>query len=102
MKNPIGKAKPMRGKSVHTNKHRASVYDLIDSVIKEANIILEVLDSRFIKKTRNFELEKKVKKLSKPLIYILNKSDLINQEEIEKNIELEDLKPRLFFSSKEG
>jgi hypothetical protein len=102
MANPIGKAKPMRGKSVHTNKHRPSVYSIIDSVIREANIILEILDSRFIEKTRNHELEKKVKSLHRPLIYILNKSDLINQEEIEKNIELEDLKPRLFFSSKEG
>ena len=102
MKNKFGKAKSGRGKSEHTNKHKLSVYSIIDSVIKEADIILEILDARFIEKTRNFELEKRIKILKKPLIYILNKSDLINQEEIEKNLELEDLKPRLFFSSKEG
>ncbi|MCX6749474.1 MAG: 50S ribosome-binding GTPase [Candidatus Pacearchaeota archaeon] len=102
MANPIGKAKPMRGKSVHTNKHKLSVHAIIDSVVREANIILEILDARFIEKTRNHELEKKVKKLHKPLIYVLNKSDLINQEETEKNIELQDLNPKLFFSSKQG
>lgn len=102
MRNKFGKAKPMRGKSVHMNKHRQSVSSIIDLVLKSSDIILEVLDSRFIEKTRNPELEKKVKRSGKPLIYVFNKADLVNLEDIEKNQELQDMNPRVFLSSKEG
>lgn len=100
MANPLGRAKKGRGKSENTNKHKSSVPSLIDHVINEADIIFEVLDSRFLEKTRNTEIEKRVKKLGKILVYIFNKSDLvdINKAKIEKDFG--ELKPNLFFSSK--
>lgn len=96
----LGKAKKTRGKSQHTNKHRSPIPLIIEKIIEEADIILEILDARFIEKTRNREIEKKVKKLKKTLIYVFNKSDLIDTNKIRNDFELENLKPYVFFSSK--
>lgn len=101
MVNQFGKSKKAKGKSPNTHKHKSYVFSIVNKVIEESDIILEVLDSRFIEKTRNFEVEKKVKKLGKIIIYIFNKSDLININKIKLDRELEELKPNLFFSSKE-
>jgi ribosome biogenesis GTPase A len=101
MANPIGKAKPGRGKSERTNKHAYSVPALVNKIIYEADIILEILDARFIEKTRIQEIEKKVKALGKTLIYVLNKSDLVDIAKVKANVELENLKPHLFFSYKD-
>ena len=99
MTNPLGKAKEGRNKPDYTNKHKTSVPSLIDQVISEADIILEVLDARFIEKTRNVELENKIKSLGKVLIYIFNKSDLVDINKIKLEEDYGDLKPSLFFSS---
>ncbi len=95
MKNKIGKAKKTRGKSPSTHKQYVPL--IIDKVIAEADIVLEVLDSRFIEKTRNPEMEKKIK----DIIYVFNKSDLVNINKIKLKVELDKLKPNVFFSSKE-
>lgn len=97
MANALGKAKKARGKPETTNKHRKSVPAIIERLIEDADIIIEVLDSRFISHTRNPELEKKVKSLKKILIYVLNKSDLVNKSKIKTK----QLEPHVFFSSKE-
>ena len=101
MANRLGRSKKTRGKSPNTHKHKSYVPSIINRVIEESDIILEVLDSRFIEKTRNFEIEKRVKRLGKVIIYVFNKSDLVNINKIKLKIELEKLKPNLFFSSKE-
>ena len=100
MVSSIGKAKPGRGQSERTNKHAYSVPALINKIIYEGDIILEVLDSRFIEKTRNPEIEKLVKSLGKKLIYILNKSDLVDVKQVKADVEIENLKPYVFFSYK--
>ena len=101
MVSSIGKAKLGRGQSERTNKHAYSVSALINKIIYEADIILEVLDSRFIEKTRNTEIEKLVKSLGKKLIYILNKSDLVDIRQVKANVEIAELKPHIFFSYKD-
>ena len=101
MKNKFGKAKTGRGKSKYTNKHKSPVPSIIEMVIREADLVLEVLDARFIEKTRNKGIEEEVKKQGKRLIYIFNKSDLVDIDRIKKEKELGELKPGLFFSSKE-
>ena len=60
-------------------------------VIKESDIILEVLDARMIEKTRNKELENKVKKADKKLLYVINKCDLAEVKT--------DLRPAVYVSS---
>ena len=99
MANPLGKAKEGRNKPDYTNKHKSSVPSLIDQVINEADVVLEILDARFIETTRNAEIENKVKSLGKILVYIFNKSDLVDIGKLKTQENFEELKPNLFFSS---
>jgi hypothetical protein len=62
-----------------------------------SDIILEVLDARFIKETRIPELEEMIKKQNKKIIYVLNKADLINIKKANKE-EIGSLNPKVFVS----
>jgi len=62
----------------------ASFWKIVNKVIREANVLLLVLDSRFVKETRHSEVESKVKKQGKKLIYVLNKCDLVDKSKLEK------------------
>ncbi|PIY60251.1 hypothetical protein COY95_02735, partial [Candidatus Woesearchaeota archaeon CG_4_10_14_0_8_um_filter_47_5] len=57
-----------------------SFWRVINQVIRDADVILEVLDARFVDETRNPEVERKVAEAQKPLIFVINKCDLIPQE----------------------
>jgi ribosome biogenesis GTPase A len=59
-----------------------SFWSVANQIIKESDVILEVLDARFIDETRNYEIEKKVRQLNKKIIYVINKSDLVPKEEL--------------------
>lgn len=63
----------------NAKKQKKKFPDFLRLVIQEADIILEVLDSRFIEETRNKEIEEFIKKKKKRIIYVLNKSDLIKK-----------------------
>jgi len=57
-------------------KQRPKYPELVRKMLYEADIILEVLDARFVADTRNIELEKDIIDSKKALIYVINKSDL--------------------------
>ncbi|MAG10884.1 hypothetical protein CMI44_01055 [Candidatus Pacearchaeota archaeon] len=84
-------------KSPKMRKQKEKYPEIIKRIILESDIILEILDARFIEKTRNKEIEKKIKGLNKKIIYVLNKSDLIRR--IDKK-ELSKVKPNLTISCK--
>jgi len=71
----------------------------VNKVIADSDIIILVLDARYIDDTRNKEVEDKVAKSGKPLIYALNKCDLSDQEYLE--IQRKKLKYAIFVSSTE-
>ena len=54
-----------------------SFWKVVNDVIFEADVIIEVLDARFPEETRNREIEQKLLRLHKKIIYVLNKSDLL-------------------------
>lgn len=87
-------------KSPSTNKHRIKFPKIVADVIRTSDIILEVLDARFIDKTRNLEVEGLVKKEGKKLIYVLNKADLIDINELKANYDVSNLGDYVFFSTK--
>ncbi|HIG94323.1 MAG: GTP-binding protein HSR1-related protein [archaeon GW2011_AR13] len=66
-------------------KQRQKYPDISHKIVTVSDIILEVLDARFIKETRNIELETEIKKQKKKLIYVLNKSDLVKTKKVPKN-----------------
>src|SRR3989344_3110019 len=55
-------------------KQKEKYPSLAKKIIQMSDIILEVLDSRFIKETRNIELEKQIISQGKKIIYVLVKS----------------------------
>jgi ribosome biogenesis GTPase A len=55
-------------------------WNVIHRVLRDADVLLIVLDARMISHTRNEEVEKKVLDTKKPYIYVINKSDLIDIE----------------------
>jgi len=71
----------------------------VNQVLREADIIIEVLDARFIEETRNREIEYKVRSGGKKILYVLNKCDLANIEELKEKAK--ELQPSVFISSKE-
>ncbi|MEK6928509.1 MAG: GTPase [Nanoarchaeota archaeon] len=93
----IGKNIP----SEQTNKHRKSVPTLAWEVVRVSDIILEVLDARYIEETRNKEIEKKIKEKGKKIIYVINKADLVNIKELLKSDRLKEIKPYVLLSCKE-
>lgn len=59
-------------------------WNMVNNVISDADILLIVLDSRMAQETRNLEIEKKVAASGKPLIYVLNKCDLVDKHILEQ------------------
>ena len=77
----------------------SSFWKHVNQVLKEAEIIIEVLDARFIEETRNKEIEKKIKNEGKRILYVINKCDLANVRDLEKV--KRGLRPSIFVSSKD-
>src|SRR3989344_4446071 len=61
-----------------------SFWAVVDGVIAEADILLEIIDARAVKDTRNVEIEDKVKQSGKTLIYVMNKCDLANKDKLDE------------------
>jgi len=87
-------------KSFGTNVHKEEFPDIARKVIETSDIILEIIDSRFIKESRNPEIEDFIRKTGKKLIYILNKADLVDIEQIKKDIQENNLRPYSILSCK--
>jgi ribosome biogenesis GTPase A len=54
------------------------------SLIKQSDLIIEVLDARHAEKTRNLQLEKMIKENGKKLLLVMNKADLVEKEKAEQ------------------
>ncbi|MBU0470707.1 MAG: 50S ribosome-binding GTPase [Nanoarchaeota archaeon] len=76
-----------------------SFWKHVNQVLKEAEIIIEVLDARSIEETRNKEIEKKIESEGKKILFVINKSDLVDLKKAEAIKKT--LKPSLFISSKD-
>ena len=59
-------------------------WDLVNEVIYKADVVLEILDARIIDETRNRSIEYRIGKLNKPIIYVINKCDLVKKEVLEQ------------------
>jgi len=69
-------------------------------VIAQSDIIMEVLDSRFWRETRNTEFEKEIKKQKKKIIFVMSKSDLVDRKKTIKDMGENNLYPFVFVSAK--
>ena len=87
------------GRLENIRKQKQEFPKVIEKLIKFSDIILEILDARFIQETRNIEIEKYIKNQGKGLIFVINKTDLISKNKINKK-DLNDFSPYVFVSSK--
>ena len=73
----------------------------IGQLVKEADIILEVVDARFVELTRNKAIEGKILSKGKKLIIAINKADLVDKDtlEIEKQRLAKNSRVRVVFVS---
>jgi len=72
------------GRLENIKKQKQEYPKVVEKLVNSSDIILEVLDARFIQDTRNTDLEKHIKKLGKSLIFVINKTDLISKTKIKK------------------
>jgi len=75
-------------------KEKSTFPELLKDTIENSDILLQILDARFINETRNHEVEKFIKSKNKKLIFILNKADLTSSIENKPS-------PYIIFSAKE-
>jgi len=62
-------------------------WDLIKRIITESDLVMEILDARLVELSRNEEVEKLVKEINRPIIFVVNKSDLVSKDSIKNQIE---------------
>jgi len=63
---------------------------VVNKVIENSDIVLEILDARFIEQTRNRTAEYKIKNTNKILIHVINKCDYVQKgylDETKKKLE---------------
>lgn len=63
----------------------------MEQIIRESDIVLEILDARLIDLSRNTKLEEIIKKIDRPRIFVINKMDLIT-DRTKLDIEADKLK----------
>jgi ribosome biogenesis GTPase A len=56
----------------------------IMELIKQSDLVIEVLDARHPEKTRNIALEKMTEEMGKKLLMVMNKADLVEKKEAEE------------------
>ena len=84
------------GRIANIRKQRKKFPKIVREVIDSTDIIIEVIDARFIDETRNEELEEYIKASGKKIIYAFNKADLIDHKNFKSN-----LKPYVLISPRE-
>ncbi len=65
-------------------KQKKKYPTIADKIVQDSDIILQVLDARFPEETRNLELEEEIIKKGKKIIYVFNKSDLVDKRKLRK------------------
>lgn len=76
-------------------------WDLIERIITESDLVLEILDARLVELSRNEEVERLVKEVDRPLIFVVNKVDLVDKKSVMKQVEkLKQIGEVVFMSSK--
>src|SRR6056297_1912539 len=61
-------------------------WDLVKRIIRESDVVLEILDARLVELSRNEEVERIAEEYGRPLIYVVNKADLVPNKKIKKQI----------------
>lgn len=88
------------GHTENIRKQREKIPTLVKDIVETSDIILEILDARFIQETRNTEIENLIQRQGKKIIYVLNKSDIVNIRSKIQEMVLLGIYPYIFVSCK--
>lgn len=61
-------------------------WDVIKRIIVESDVVIEVLDARMVSLSRNEEVDKLIKEIGRPVIYVVNKSDLVKKQDLRESL----------------
>lgn len=62
-------------------------WDLIRRIIIESDLVLEILDARLVELSRNEKVEELIEEIGKPVIFVVNKSDLVSRKSLKDQIQ---------------
>ena len=81
------------------NQHRVAYPTLAREVVRISDVVLEVLDARFLEKTRHHAIEGDVAALGKKLVFVINKVDLVDIDAVKRLLVKQGMKPYVLVSS---
>jgi len=58
-------------------------WDQIEQIVRESDVVLEILDARSVSLSRNEQLEEIITRVGRPRILVVNKIDLISMRDLE-------------------
>jgi ribosome biogenesis GTPase A len=61
-------------------------WDVIRRLVKESDIVLEIIDARLIELSRIKEAEEIIKEIGRPMIFVVNKTDLVSEGYLKKQL----------------
>jgi len=61
-------------------------WDLIKRIIIESDLVLEILDARLVELSRNEKVEELIEEVGKPMVFVINKSDLVSRESLKEQV----------------
>jgi ribosome biogenesis GTPase A len=76
---PTKRQKRSEKKLKNSRKQKEKYPELLKKIVESSDIILEILDARFVQNTRNIKVEEEIIKQKKRIVYVLNKSDLTSK-----------------------
>ena len=80
-------------------KQRQKFPALLLKIVETSDIVLQILDARYINEMRNEAMEELIKKKGKKILYVFNKSDMVDVSHAKKNPLLKELRPYVFTSA---
>ena len=66
--------------------HKAGYWEVVERIIHESDLVLEVLDARLVEFSRNEQVEELIKAEGRPLIFVINKTDLVSREKLQEQV----------------
>jgi ribosome biogenesis GTPase A len=81
--------------------HHEPYWGVIRRIIEESDLVLEILDARMVELSRNEQVEEIIQEINRPMVFVINKSDLVSKQALNKQVEkLKEKGDVIFISAK--